>query len=1047
MALVMAARRNFVSVYFLCFFLLYYYYFTSFGTNLTSVTLTSPQGLQSNELELRLTFVHRDYYDFIDKTRISHYIMAGNYALASTPVISYSSIFLLSLLTQPTDPLPPTVVLNLRLMGLNGRCTRPRGCRSGTRRRRGRLMGPVSVNDTRISAVGGPAFIHSLTSIEPSTLPLSHCFTFPPSLYVINPTSLAKPHAIQHFQADVMAHGVDIALVCETWFKTHHTDQNVSIDGFNLFRRDRKKRRGGGVAIYIKDHIQSSVMEIEQLNCPDIFELLLVKTFIHTDSHFICAIYHPPKALYNTADLLKYIADMLDYILAHYSGATVTIAGDLNQLSNEELCSLGLLSIVNVPTHRGHCLDRIYTTSPMYSNVKVVKSCITTEHCAIIAKSDNSNIIDFNKTRQQVKLRKHSPTQFASLFNDLQSFTWHHITDCSISIHVAFERFYESAVFFLDKHFPERTVTLTSRDPAFVTPLIKLQLREKQKLMRKGKIEAANALALQIQKEITKFNSHSLNCQNAVPDTKTLWDKVNEISGKRRQSKKTDGISASALNQHYASISTDPLYTRPQTKSTCANKNSSVFWISPFAVYNALESLKHTASGDDCLPFWYLKSASIFLAEPLSYLFTESVNQSYVPPEWKTAVITPASKIPQPTCPADFRPISLTPILSRMLEKFIVRNEIYPLITQPALSLALSDQFAFRPTGSTTAALIFLLDTVSNMLKNHPYVHILALDFSKAFDSLSHSSLSTKLAATNLPDNIYNWFINYLSDRKHKTIFANELSNSASINASIVQGSALGPAAYIINAADLHPIHLGNEMAKYADDSYLIIPATNSHTIESELDHVASWAAGNNLKLNVLKTQELLVTRKNVPASSLPPIKPNIKRVTSLCVLGVTFNQYLEFTDHIINLLHKSNQTLYALKILKSKGLAGRALNTVFKCTFLTSLLYASPSWWGFISAEDRARLDSVISKAVRWGCAGIGLLPSLSDLCMQADDKLFHSVLNNHNHVLYQLLPPEKTHNYSLRVRPHNRILPCSSSSSLMRKNFFHRMLMKDSY
>ena len=258
------------------------------------------------------------------------------------------------------------------------------------------------------------------------------------------------------------------------------------------------------------------------------------------------------------------------------------------------------------------------------------------------------------------------------------------------------------------------------------------------------------------------------------------------------------------------------------------------------------------------------------------------------------------------------------------------------------------------------------------MLNKYPYVHILALDFSKAFDSISHTSLSSKLVASNLPDNVYNWFIHYLADRQHKTYYANELSPSADITASVVQGSALGPVAFIINAADLHPAHEGNKMAKYADDTYLLIPSINSNTIELELDHVTSWAADNNLKLNVLKSQELLVRNKNTSTNSLPPPNSKIERVSFLCVLGITFNQYLEISDHVTNVLQKSNQCLYALKILKSKGLAGRSLNTVCKSTLLSSLAYASPSWWGFASAEDRARLESVIKKAMRWGVRGM---------------------------------------------------------------------------
>jgi len=76
-----------------------------------------------------------------------------------------------------------------------------------------------------------------------------------PTLYVLNPTSLGKPHAIQQLQADLDSNNIEIAVISETWFKSHHTDQAVGIPGYNIFRKDRGARRGGGVRIYITDKI------------------------------------------------------------------------------------------------------------------------------------------------------------------------------------------------------------------------------------------------------------------------------------------------------------------------------------------------------------------------------------------------------------------------------------------------------------------------------------------------------------------------------------------------------------------------------------------------------------------------------------------------------------------------------------------------------------------------------------------------------------------------------------------------------------------------
>ena len=84
-------------------------------------------------------------------------------------------------------------------------------------------------------------------------------------------------------------------------------------------------------------------------------------------------------------------------------------------------------------------------------------------------------------------------------------------------------------------------------------------------------------------------------------------------------------------------------------------------------------------------------------------------------------------------------------------------------------------------------------------------------------------TLTRKLAATYLSDNVYNWFVQYLEGRGHRTKYDAEISSESKISASVVQGSALGPVSFIINAADLHPICSDNRMSKYADDCYLIV--------------------------------------------------------------------------------------------------------------------------------------------------------------------------------------------------------------------------------
>ena len=91
----------------------------------------------------------------------------------------------------------------------------------------------------------------------------------------------------------------------------------------------------------------------------------------------------------------------------------------------------------------------------------------------------------------------------------------------------------------------------------------------------------------------------------------------------------------------------------------------------------------------------------------------------------------------------------------------VVQTFVYPALVTPLPALMFSDQYAFRPTGSTTAALVFLLHTITNLLAEQPYVVVIVLDFSKAFDTVQHSTLLQKLASLDIPDTVYNWLVDY----------------------------------------------------------------------------------------------------------------------------------------------------------------------------------------------------------------------------------------------------------------------------------------------
>ena len=201
---------------------------------------------------------------------------------------------------------------------------------------------------------------------------------------------------------------------------------------------------------------------------------------------------------------------------------------------------------------------------------------------------------------------------------------------------------------------------------------------------------------------------------------------------------------------------------------------------------------------------------------------------------------------------------------------------------------------------------IAILHSITDLLSSNPYVIVLALDFSKAFDSVRQSILLQKIAMLDIPDSVYNWLVDFFSDRRHCTRYKGSTSTMIDITASIIQGSAVGPVSYVTNAADLNTLISSNYIYKYADDTYIVIPASNAQSRAAELNHVAQWAHVNNLRLNRAKSTEIVFSNSRHKRSGChPPELPDIKRVTTITILGVTITNHFSSSEHVSGVITK----------------------------------------------------------------------------------------------------------------------------------------------
>jgi len=588
-------------------------------------------------------------------------------------------------------------------------------------------------------------------------------------------------------------------------------------------------------------------------------------------------------------------------------------------------------------------------------------------------------------------------------------------------------------------------MTLGTKSPPFVTPLIKSLLRRRNRLARRGQIQMADSLSRKIGGLISERRANLL-AKVSAQDTRKLWAAVNK---NRNKNERADDFSfdVNGCNKQFTRIATAQNYNKQdilsklldlsETPSSQTILNS----VSEYEIYRRLANITRTSPGPDGLPYWLFRKCSLVLAPVITHIINKSIISGTPPDSWKQAVITPVPKIPNPKAFDDFRPISVTSILSRLTEKIIVQSYVLPVLANDGL---LGDQFGFRPTGSTTSALVYLTHNVTRLLENNKYVRCLLIDFSKAFDTVDHAILLQKLAKLNIKPFIFNWIANFLTNRTQAVKHGKQISEFLQITASVIQGSGIGPSMYIAYAADLRTLSDLNLLFKYADDTTLLSPENTDTPLEDEFQHILSWAHRNRLKINNSKTKEIVFHQPNPRNFIKPGPILDIEQVTSAKLLGFICSETLSPSEHVNYVLSMCNQRLYLLSQLKKQGLCINGLTLVFQAIVVSRITYALSSFYGFLSASDIGRINSLFRKALRWNLTD--KLYTIEILAETADRKLFCSLGKNSSHCLSVILPPQRPVSVISRLRKRGHVyeLP-PKSSNLQRKSFLVRNLFKN--
>ena len=176
-----------------------------------------------------------------------------------------------------------------------------------------------------------------------------------------------------------------------------------------------------------------------------------------------------------------------------------------------------------------------------------------------------------------------------------------------------------------------------------------------------------------------------------------------------------------------------------------------------------------------------------------------------------------------------------------------------------------------------------------------------------------------------------------------------------------------------VEAANLKAIIPGNLLCKYADDTYIVIPASNSHTQTIELElNSTTW------QLIVLKQWRSFYADKKSNRTAIPPLPlPDITRCTTLKILGVTVTNGVSMVERIHGVISSCSQTLHALKSPPCPRHARLCSPRRFRAVVIAKLCYASSAWWGFSTAGDNQRVTAFIRRSIYAKAIAVRTLPT----------------------------------------------------------------------
>ena len=777
---------------------------------------------------------------------------------------------------------------------------------------------------------------------------------------------------------------IDFACITESWAGEEVPDGALRIDNYSFppIRWNRKDRQGGGVVCYVHNNVPYE--RLLYLNS-ELFEAVWIKLRPHRLPRNFCpiiigAIYHPPDQ--NKYETVQYLTSCMDSVLSKHPKAGIVLMGDFNKLPDKQLkCSYKLRQIVTKPTRGNAMLDLVYTNMhSLYQEPTLLAPVGRADHDIVLCFPLPSYSIGKAKTIE-CKVRKFPPNEKALFAMDLKHIRFERLYN-QPSCHDMYSMLSVTLNNLMDKYFPIRTVVRCESDKEWVTDEFKDLIARRQRAYTSGNMELYRYFRNKVSRMSKGLRKYYY--RNKVDKLKSntpgkWWTCVKELTG-NKTSNSLQGMAnelndgnlqelANNINSFFAMISTDLSPICPEVILALQTAGTpSEYQVTVEAMEKALLAIDCSKSpGPDGIPSWILRDFAGVLGKPLTAIFNASVREGYIPPEWKTANVTALPKVSPPQCIAtDLRPVSLTPIVMKVMEGFVCQW-IWDTIREKILP----DQYGCMKRTGTTHALINLIHNWSSATDSlGSFVRILLIDFQKAFDHVDHSLVLQKLCDLDVHRCLVRWVASFLTGRQQRIKIGDILSTWSGLHGGVPQGTRLGPLLFLIMVNDLHS---ALPMVKYVDDITLYNTgnygvASEHNSLQLAADHCLSWANENNMNINVTKTKEMVIHfSKN--ETNLPVLKLNdtmIERVSTTKLLGLNISNDLSWDDHVDSIYKKAARRLYSLVMLKRAGVNAKDMCVYYKAMIRPVMEYCCQVWHSRLTKAQSELLESIQKRALR---------------------------------------------------------------------------------